>query len=97
MRTLIWLSFITTFLVITVLSVPAALDPALILYFSFDEQIDGRQVEDLTGGGNHGTIYINGETAVWCQNHQRARGGSHRSGGIKNFQQHQCAGPRGPL
>jgi hypothetical protein len=30
MRTLIWLSFITTFLVITVLSVPAALDPALI-------------------------------------------------------------------
>ena len=58
MRMLIWLSFITTFLVITVLSVPAALDPALILYFSFDEQIDGRQVEDLTGGGNHGKLKL---------------------------------------
>ena len=56
MRMLIWLSFITTFLVITVLSVPAALDPALILYFSFDEQIDGRQVEDLTGVGNNGKL-----------------------------------------
>ena len=58
MRTLIWLSFITTFLVITIFSAPAALDPALILYFSFDEQIDGRQVEDLTGGGNNGKLRL---------------------------------------
>jgi hypothetical protein len=38
MRTLIRLSFITTFLVLTVLSAQAALDPALMLYFTFDEQ-----------------------------------------------------------
>ena len=56
MRTLIWLSFITTFLVITIFSAPAAIDPNMILYYSFDEQIDGRQVEDLTGGGNHGKL-----------------------------------------
>ena len=56
MRMLIGVSFITTFLSITVLSTPAALDPNLILYFTFDEQIDGRQVEDLTGGGNHGKL-----------------------------------------
>ena len=58
MRTLIWLSFITTFLVITIFSAQAALDPNLILYFSFDEQIDGRQVEDLTGGGNNGKLRL---------------------------------------
>ena len=58
MRTLIAVSFITTFLVITVLSAQAALDPNLILYFSFDEQIDGRQVEDLTGGGNNGKLRL---------------------------------------
>ena len=58
MRTLIWLSFITTFLVITIFSAPAAIDPNMILYYSFDEQIDGRQVEDLTGGGNHGKLKL---------------------------------------
>ena len=58
MRTLIAVSFITTFLVITVLSAQAALDPNLILYFSFDEQLDGRQVEDLTGGGNNGKLRL---------------------------------------
>ena len=56
MRTFIRLSFITTFLFITVLSAQAALDPNLILYFTFDEQIDGRQVEDMTGGGNNGKL-----------------------------------------
>ena len=58
MRTLIWLSFITTFLVITIFSASAAIDPNMILYYSFDEQIDGRQVEDLTGGGNHGKLKL---------------------------------------
>ena len=58
MRMLILLSFITTFLFITVLSAPAAIDPNMILYYSFDEQIDGRQVEDLTGGGNHGQLKL---------------------------------------
>ena len=56
MRTVIQLSFIITFLVITVISVPAALDPNLMLYFKFDEQLDGRQVEDMTGGGNNGKL-----------------------------------------
>ena len=56
MKTLIGLSFITTFLFITVLSVPAALDPNLILYFTFEEQLDGRQIEDMTGGGNNGKL-----------------------------------------
>ena len=58
MKKLIWLSFITTFLFITVLSAPAALDPNMILYFSFDEQLDGRKVEDLTGGGNNGKLKL---------------------------------------
>ena len=56
MKTLIAVSFITTFLVITVLSAQAALDPNLILYFSFDEQLDGKKVEDLTGGGHNGKL-----------------------------------------
>ena len=56
MRTVTQLSFIITFLVITVISVPAALDPNLMLYFKFDEQLDGRQVEDMTGGGNNGKL-----------------------------------------
>jgi hypothetical protein len=56
MRTLIGVSFITTLLSITVLSTPAALDPALILYFTFEEQLDGRQVEDMTGNGNNGKL-----------------------------------------
>jgi hypothetical protein len=56
MRTLIRLSFITTFLVLTVLSAQAALDPALMLYFTFDEQLDGKVVEDMTGGGHNGKL-----------------------------------------
>ena len=47
MRMLFWTSFITTFLVITVFSVPAAIDPNLILYFSFDEQLDGKITQTL--------------------------------------------------
>ena len=58
MRTLIRLSFITTFLVITVLSAQAALDPNLILYFTFEEQLDGRVIEDMTGGGNNGKLRL---------------------------------------
>lgn len=56
MRMLITVSFITTFIAMTVLSAPAALDPNLILYFTFEEQLDGRQVEDMTGGGNDGKL-----------------------------------------
>jgi hypothetical protein len=56
MRTLIAVSFITMFLVITVLSAQSALDPALILYFTFDEQLDGKVVEDMTGGGHNGKL-----------------------------------------
>ena len=56
MRTLIRVSFITTFLFITILSAQAALDPGLILYFTFDEQLDGREVEDMSGGGNNGKL-----------------------------------------
>ncbi len=56
MRTLIAVSFITTFLVITIFSAPAALDPNLILYFTFEEQLDGKMVEDMTGGGNNGKL-----------------------------------------
>ena len=37
MRTFIGGSFITTFLVITIFSAPAAIDPNMILYYSFDE------------------------------------------------------------
>ena len=58
MRALIWLSFITTFLVIIIFSASAAIDPNMILYYSFDEQLDGRQVEDLTGGGNNGKLKL---------------------------------------
>ena len=58
MRTAIQLSLIATFLVMTVLSAQAALDPNLILYFSFDEQLDGKVVEDLTGGGNNGKLKL---------------------------------------
>ena len=58
MRMPIGASFITTFLVITVFSAQAALDPNMILYFSFDEQLDGRQIEDLTGGGNNGKLKL---------------------------------------
>ncbi|CAI8027358.1 hypothetical protein GBAR_LOCUS15653 [Geodia barretti] len=58
MRTFIAVIFITTFLVMIVLSASAAIDPNMILWFSFDEQIDGRQVEDLTGGGNNGKLKL---------------------------------------
>ena len=58
MKMLIGVSFITTFLVMTILSTQAALDPNLILYFSFDEQLDGKKVEDLTGGGNDGKLKL---------------------------------------
>ena len=58
MRTLIAISFITTFLFMTVLSAQAALDPNMILYFSFDEQLDGKLIEDLTGGGNNGKLKL---------------------------------------
>ena len=58
MRTLITVSFITMFLVMTVFSAQAALDPNMILYFSFDEQLDGKMVADLTGGGNDGKLKL---------------------------------------
>ena len=58
MKTFIWASFIITFFVITVLSVQAALDPALVLYFTFDEQLDGKMVEDMSGGGNNGKLKL---------------------------------------
>ena len=58
MRTLIAVSFAITFLFMTVLSAPAAIDPNMILYFSFDEQLDGKMVEDLTGGGNNGKLKL---------------------------------------
>ena len=58
MKTFIGGSFITTFLFIMILSAPTAIDPNMLLWFSFDEQIDGRQVEDLTGGGNHGKLKL---------------------------------------
>ena len=58
MRTLIMVSFVITFLVMTIPSTSAALDPNLILYFTFDEQLDGRLVEDMTGGGNDGKLRL---------------------------------------
>lgn len=58
MKTFIGVSCITTFLFIMILSAPTAIDPNMLLWFSFDEQIDGRQVEDLTGGGNHGKLKL---------------------------------------
>ena len=54
MRTFIWASFITTFLFIMILSASAAIDPNMILYFAFDEKLEGRKVEDLTVGGTMG-------------------------------------------
>ena len=58
MRTLIVVSFIIMCLVMTIFSVPAAIDPNMILYFSFDEQLDGKMVADLTGGGNDGKLKL---------------------------------------
>ena len=58
MRMFIGASFITTFLFIMILSASAAIDPNMILWFSFDEQLDGKQIEDLTGGGNNGKLKL---------------------------------------
>ena len=58
MRTFIWFSFLITFVAVTIYSAPAAIDPNMILYFAFDEQLDGRKVEDLTGGGNDGKLKL---------------------------------------
>ena len=58
MRNLIRVSFITTFLAITVLSTQAALDPNLMLYFTFDEQLEGKMIEDMSGGGNNGKLKL---------------------------------------
>ena len=56
MKTLIRVGFLTIFLSIVILSAQAALDPGLILYFTFEEQLDGREVEDMSGGGNNGKL-----------------------------------------
>ncbi len=56
MRSLFAVSFITMFLFMMVISAQAALDPNLILYFTFEEQLDGKMVEDMTGGGNDGRL-----------------------------------------
>ena len=58
MRTLITISFVTMLLFITVFFVSAAIDPNMILYFAFDEQLDGKMVADLTGGGNDGKLKL---------------------------------------
>ena len=63
MRTFIAASLLTTFLFMPVLSAQAALDPNMILYFSFDEQLDGKLVEDLTGGGNNGKLKLGAKIA----------------------------------
>jgi hypothetical protein len=44
------------FLVMTVLPAKAVQDRALILYFPFDEQLDGRKAEDMTGNGNNAQL-----------------------------------------
>ena len=56
MRTFTAISFIIMFVVMTAFSASAALDPNLILYFTFEEQLDGKMVEDMTGGGNDGRL-----------------------------------------
>ena len=58
MKTLITVSFAIMLLVMMVLSASAALDPEMILYFAFDEQLDGKMVADLTGGGNDGKLKL---------------------------------------
>ena len=63
MRTLITVSFVTTFFFVTALSASAAIDPNMILYFAFDEQLDGKMVEDLTGGGNNGKLKLGAKIA----------------------------------
>ena len=58
MRTFIEASVIAMFLIITVVSTQAALDPGLILYFTFDEQLEGKVIEDMSGGGNNGKLKL---------------------------------------
>ena len=79
MRTLITISFVTMLLFITVFFASAAIDPNMILYFAFDEQLDGKMVEDLTGGGN------NGKLKLGAKNHKRTCRDIQRHGGVKNF------------
>ena len=63
MRTLITVSLVTVLLVMMALSASAAIDPNMILYFAFDEQLDGRVVADLTGGGNDGKLKLGAKIA----------------------------------
>ena len=63
MRMLITVSLVTVLLVMMALSASAALDPNMILYFAFDEQLDGRMVADLTGGGNDGKLKLGAKIA----------------------------------
>ena len=58
MRTFICMSFLIVFVAVMVLSASAAIDPDMILYFAFDEQLDGKMVADLTGGGNDGKLKL---------------------------------------
>ena len=58
MRAFILFSFLVTFVAVTVYSASAAIDPNMILYFAFDEQLDGKMVADLTGGGNDGKLKL---------------------------------------
>ena len=58
MRTFICMSLLITFVAVMALSTPAAIDPNMILYFAFDEQLDGKMVADLTGGGNDGKLKL---------------------------------------
>ena len=73
MRNLIRVSFITTFLVITILSAQGALDPNLMLYFTFDEQLDGKMVEDMSGGGNNGKLKLGQNLPTSQQRFTQAR------------------------
>ena len=63
MRTFICMSLLITFVAVMALSTPAAIDPNMILYFAFDEQLDGKMVEDLTGGGNNGKLKLGAKIA----------------------------------
>ena len=58
MRTFICMSLLITFVAVIALSASAAIDPNMILYFAFDEQLDGKMVKDLTGGGNDGKLKL---------------------------------------
>ena len=58
MRTLITISFVSMLLFTMAPSASAAIDPNMILYFAFDERLEGKMVEDLTGGGNDGKLKL---------------------------------------